>query len=428
MKTSPLHARLVSPAIALLLAGAAAACSRKAQPAPTPVLVTAEPAPDAPAAAAVASASASAAPRSEPAPRGEVTDLGCGADFACALTADGRVWCWGRNDAGQLGTGDRAYDVVRGRRPVEGLARASAVSLGNTHACALVEGGRVACWGYNGWGQLGDGAEVVGFESGGSVGGDNDRLRPVTVAGLPEPATAVAAGSLQACAILASKRVACWGANSDGQLGGPGPSRSVPAVVEGVAGVEELALGGDHTCARLTGGEVTCWGRGGRAPGLRPVEGLCAKQLTAGDRFTCALSCKDEVLCWGDTPHAARALPRPVRVPGLAAGMVEVRAGSGHVCARDGKGRLSCWGDNAFGQLGDENPKARPVPSAPSLRGAEARRVCAGGAVALVGERPDGEKLWGHMATTCALSPAGEVRCWGAATDTKTPTLVELPR
>ncbi|MDI1431805.1 RCC1 domain-containing protein [Polyangium sorediatum] len=248
--------------------------------------------------------------------------------------------------------------------------------------------------------------------------------------GLPEPATAVSAGGVHTCAILASKRVVCWGMNDYQPHLREGSS--VPRVIEGLAGVEELALGAEHTCARLTTGEVRCWGEAVKPFGPRPIAGLCAKQLTAGDEFTCALSCNDEVLCWGwrDVAHRSHWLEHPTLVPSLPADIVEVRAGGsgGHVCIRDGKGRLSCWGSNESGQLGEDGPKRRPEPSAPSVRGAEARRVCAGGAVTLGDVKEDGERADGHSGTTCTLSTSGEVRCWGEAMETYRPTLVDLPR
>src|SRR5262249_16647976 len=153
-----------------------------------------------------------------------------------------------------------------------------------------------------------------------------------------------------------------------GELGSMGGTRSTPGVIGGLAGVEEIAAGEDHTCARLAAGEGRCWGQNAQPLGPKRVAGLCAKQLTAGARFTWALSCDDEVLCWGEVPHRSRRLEHPTRVPSVPAGIVEIRAGAGHVCARNGKGRLSCWGSNEFGQLGDNGPKHRSDPQAPSVR------------------------------------------------------------
>ena len=377
---------------------------------------------------APASAKAAEVPSAVPSPgsaeptRSSVKEVACGASFACALTEDGAVRCWGRNDNGQLGTNTRANLVAPPQEPVEELAPTAAITAGDAHLCALLEGGRVACWGSNAQGQVGDGSTVLGFDRAGNSQDTGDRLRPAAVVGLPEPATAVVATASQSCAILASKRVACWGGTFAGS--------SVPTVVAGLAGVEELAVGVDHACARLAAGEVTCWGNGlgARGGGLQGVTGLCAKQITAGDRFACALSCTDEVLCWGEPPLEPHSQARPTRVPSLPADLAEVRAGAGHVCARDRKGRVSCWGDNADGQLGAEGPKRRPTAKAPYVPGVEARRVCAGGASAQVGTLANGQPEYGYLGTTCAVSTSGEVRCWGGAVAAKQPTLVDLPR
>ena len=65
------------------------------------------------------------------------------------------VWCWGRNDDGQLGDGTTTERRVPTRVP--GLADVVEVDAGAAHTCALRAGGRIVCWGANAEGQLGDG-------------------------------------------------------------------------------------------------------------------------------------------------------------------------------------------------------------------------------------------------------------------------------
>ena len=83
----------------------------------------------------------------------DATALAAGSDYACALRATGTVWCWGKNDKGQLGDGTYEERV----EPVEvvGLDEVVALSAGYEHACALVASGAVYCWGDNVRGKLG---------------------------------------------------------------------------------------------------------------------------------------------------------------------------------------------------------------------------------------------------------------------------------
>ena len=132
-----------------------------------------------------------------------------GGEFACTLAESGDVSCWGDNTRGQIGTDSHGLAVPapsRIRFPVgENVANVAAAS-GGLHACALMESGRVFCWGANGVGELGYG------------GTSPQSWEPVSVAGL-EDATAIALGSAFGCAIRVSGELWCWGHNDEGQLG-----------------------------------------------------------------------------------------------------------------------------------------------------------------------------------------------------------------
>ena len=177
-----------------------------------------------------------------------VQALDAGDDHTCAIDGEGGVKCWGDNRAGELGDGTQLsrlspIDVVG----LDGGTRA--VSAGGSFTCALNVNGGVKCWGGNSVGQLGDGTTTL-------------RLTPVDVMSLSAGASAVSAGGAHACALTAGGGVKCWGFNNYGQLGdGTITWRLTPVAVTGLsAGATAVSAGDLHTCAVLAGGAAQCWG------------------------------------------------------------------------------------------------------------------------------------------------------------------------
>jgi alpha-tubulin suppressor-like RCC1 family protein len=131
------------------------------------------------------------------------------------------------------------------------------------------------CWGYNGPGQIGDRT-------------NENRHLPRDVVDIHGEIVSVSLGATHSCALLdGGKDVKCWGHNFNGQLGEDSFAqyRQVPASVPGVPpGVKALAAGNDHTCA-LTDDSVWCWGsnqhgqfgNGGTRSTTRPVRAFGLK-------------------------------------------------------------------------------------------------------------------------------------------------------
>ncbi|MBC7227797.1 MAG: chromosome condensation regulator RCC1 [Thermoflexales bacterium] len=336
------------------------------------------------------------------APLQDVVAIAAGGAHTCALTRSGAVRCWGWNWYGQLGDGtktDRPMPVG-----VVGLGRdVVAIAAGEAHTCALTRSGAVWCWGSNGGGELGDGTTT-------------DRPTPVRVVGLGSDVVAIAAGWAHTCALTAGGEVRCWGANV-GQLGdGTTTDRPTPVGVMGLEkGVAAVAAGGLHTCALSTDGGVRCWGQnqygqlgdGTTTDRLTPVDvvglerGVAA--VAAGWGHTCALSTDGGVRCWGQNQSGElgddTTLQRntPVEVVSLRRDGVAITAGWGHTCALTQGGRVMCWGANEFGQLGDGTFTGSAVPV---------------GGVGLSGV----VAIDAGDAHTCALTTDGGVRCWGSNT------------
>jgi alpha-tubulin suppressor-like RCC1 family protein len=128
-----------------------------------------------------------------------IMHVGVGLTHACALLADGSVWCWGDNTGGQRGDGTTLQSPAP--TAVEGGHSFSELSVGAVHSCARAAG-EVWCWGLNLAVALGDGTSV-----------DRAYILPESVT-LTFPATAVTAGPAFTCVLDASSRVLCAGARA----------------------------------------------------------------------------------------------------------------------------------------------------------------------------------------------------------------------
>lgn len=301
-----------------------------------------------------------------------------GSDFGCALLDDGRVRCWGANDRGQLGNGTTTASSI----PVDvtGLpaspSRAVAIAAGWAHACAAVSpGGQVWCWGDNTTGELGPAAatafspapvQVTGISG---VAAPATRSSPPTLAAGGGSAASAPAVFGHTCAVGAGG-LACWGANDAGQLGDGSTTSSAAPRTVGLAAVTSVAAGERHTCA-VSAGALRCWGANGSG------------QL-------------------GDGSTAQRTTPVAVSAAGFPAGAASFAAAARtSSCAIVGTTpQLFCWGDNGEGQVTTSAPPpaTQLTPIAPSLGGGfQPRWVSAG------------------RAHVCGLEPGtNSFKCFGA--------------
>jgi alpha-tubulin suppressor-like RCC1 family protein len=301
---------------------------------------------------------------------------------ACALLSTGGVDCWGDNSAGQLGDGGTEM-FSSTAVAAKGLTNAKALSVSYENACALLTTGRIACWGDNSRGQLGDGST----ESHSSV--------HVEVNGITN-ATAITTGSLNdsMCALLATGAVDCWGNGQFGKLGdGSTADSSTPVAASGISNAVALSTisndAGDvyDVCALLAGGHIDCWGDnsagqlgdgttggpekcGGAACSTVPVavSGVTsAAAVSVTQSNVCALLSTGGVDCWGNNVFGqlgdgtAEASTTPVAVDGVS-GARAISVSELHACALLSGGSVDCWGYNASGQLGNGTTTNSDVP------------------------------------------------------------------
>lgn len=336
-----------------------------------------------------------------------------GGAHTCVLQHTGGVLCWGQDAMGAVGDGEDLEGAkVTPRQPIgltKGIIRLAA---GNSHTCAVSEKGDVLCWGWNGYGQLGN--QTL-----------ENAHAPVAVSALAEPAVSIAAGRHHTCALLASGTVACWGDNTRGQLGQnvdvvDAASVEPRAVVGLNSQAKEICAGGFYTCALLRDGAVSCWGtlqesdaeqpdtdpatvQKPAAVVTRPPVGQ-AKGLSCGRWHRCVVTTAGDVYCWGYSSDygqlggtsSAKTLAESVAVA-LERPAVAVAAGAEGTCALLDDGQVACWGSNNYGQIGAgidaETIHATPVATA----GLNGSIVAVGGG------------YW-HF---CAIDSAGDVYCWG---------------
>jgi alpha-tubulin suppressor-like RCC1 family protein len=377
---------------------------------------------------------------------GNVAALTLGNKHACALKTDASVACWGQyNYAGAPALQTTPVAIVDASNAP--LTNVLAVSSGLDHTCALKEDGSVFCWGLDDKGQLGDGLNVDRNTAGRVVDGQ-------VVAQALQNSKTISAGDYHTCAIQATSKVACWGSNAGGQLGnGTTNQYDQPVEVLGLTGIVELGSGAYHTCALKNDGSVYCWGvgtngqlgNGSNVSSSTPIMisnfNNVKKLSNSKARSMCAVTNSGDVYCWGKSENTLIQNNIPTLVTGIS-DVKSVSIGYYHRCALKNTGEIACWDHNGWSQSGQNYWVSTVNPTIINSSYTDFTSLSAGNAHTCAISTSAGLICWGmtqsratasysndmpHVVTvpdgvksvssgatyTCSITNSSEVACWG---------------
>jgi alpha-tubulin suppressor-like RCC1 family protein len=308
------------------------------------------------------------------------------------LKSDGTVWTWGYNGYGELGDGTtESRDTPM---KVEGLDNVAYIACGNYHSLAVKTDGTVWTWGYNSQGQLGDNSTT-------------NRLKPVQVHNITN-VKSVAGGSGHSLALKNDGTVWAWGYNKYGQLGNNNNSNYyTPVQTYNLYNVKQIQCGENFSVALRNDGYVYSWGYNGsynlgightsqRNTPQQTTNNI--KSISTGSQHTIALKNNGTVWAWGDNSYgqygngSTSRNSTPVQIS--ISNVKSIATGDKHSMAIKNDGTVWTWGMNNNGQLGDNSTTNRYSPT----------RV-----ISLTGV----SKLVGGDNFTIALKDDGSVFAWG---------------
>ncbi|MEI8240986.1 MAG: DUF4082 domain-containing protein, partial [Actinomycetota bacterium] len=333
---------------------------------------------------------------------GSVQAIAAGSDTTCALTTAGGAKCWG-NRVGDGSANNFSTSAVDVLGMTSGVRQ---IDIGGGFTCFVTTSSDVQCLGENGWAQLGDGTQT----------GTSTISTPIQ--GLASNVHSIATMGQATCALMLDTTVKCWGYGGYGQLGdgtfgidSNNPYVLTPTTVTGLSSVVALAGGDAHMCALTSAGAVKCWGYDGFGQlgdgstnnSAVPVDvvGLQSgvRTITAGGFGMCALLYSNDVKCWGRNSEAFLGLGStsgpvytPTTVPGLSGTITAVTAGFYNACALNSIGELRCWGYLAAVAM-------TPSPTLVSnFDGVQTRIITTGATVLLDGYYPTMFQTWNGTA------------------------------
>jgi alpha-tubulin suppressor-like RCC1 family protein len=329
-------------------------------------------------------------------------------EHALAVREDGSLWSFGRNDYGQLGTGDRTDSdapVLVGAGPWKDAA------AGARHSLAIRTDGSLWAWGDNEYGILG-------------IGTLSPSLLPVRVGGATDWVMAGAGGDFS-CVLKAKNpdgKLWLWGGNYHGQLGNrlAGESDAPVRAESGSADFVKAIAGGGGTFGLRADG--TLWGWGANGNGQLGDNTLLGRQLPAptaggglpwldiagGGYHTLGIRTDGSLWSWGGNTYGEQGsgIEGDRLLPGRigAATWKAVFAGWQSSFAIRADGTLWAWGLDTYNRLGIGNSFDPGDSVSPAMAVASPRQV---------GSSGGWKQLSSSMTQTAAVRDDGSLWCWG---------------
>ncbi|MDO8535848.1 MAG: RCC1 repeat-containing protein [Candidatus Omnitrophota bacterium] len=300
------------------------------------------------------------------------TSVAAGKYHSLALSSDGSVWSWGSNNYGQLGDGSYVNRNIPAKVP--GLLSVIAISAGEAHSLALKSDGSVWTWGMNTSGQLGNGNFTISNT-------------PVQVNNISQ-IKAIAAGYNHSMALSTTGVVWTWGSNEFGQLGAGIniDKRNMPIRVFTLTGVVNIGAGANHSLATQMIGNVWTWGLnsdgqlgdGTNVNRNSPVQSIgnsemgslnYIKSLHGGMGHSVALDSYGHIYNWGKNRYGVLGVSSTITeklTPELfttISGITYSASGAFHTLALVNNKFLYAWGNNSSGQcgIGHKRPWVTPT-------------------------------------------------------------------
>lgn len=287
-----------------------------------------------------------------------VVQVTAGAHHTLAIKTDGSLWAWGYNNYGQVGNGESSWDNCQAS-PVKIMDGVTQVAAGAYHTLAIKTDGSLWAWGDNDSGQLGNGES----------GWNKNQTSPVKIM---EGVAQVATGAYHTLAIKTDGCLWAWGNNNYGQVGngesGNGKEQTSPVKI--MDGVAQVTAGDDHTLAIMTDGSLWAWGRNNngklgdgtlnqRTTPIKIMSNIV--QASAGKDHSVALSSDNTLYGWGINDYVgilvdgtSYATLSPISIY-KGVGVIEVDAQSNNTIFLTSDGDVFAFGDNTYGQLVSDN-------------------------------------------------------------------------
>ena len=331
-----------------------------------------------------------------------------GGDHSMGVDFHGQVWAWGFNQYGQLGNGTGTFVTPLS---VHGSKKTFCqISHGNQYTSSVDKNGQVWTWGHGSYGKLG-------------INNTASRLTPVSILGNKKTFCRISGNNFFTHGIQNSGIVWGWGYNNYGQLGNNaitsqltpvsilGSRKSFVNIFAGIShtlGIQFTGIGGNY--------QIWSWGYNSRGQlgdnsvtsRLTPVEILGNRktfcQIYGGEQHSISLDKNSDIWCWGNNiygqlgDNSVTSRLTPVSVAGTEKIFCQISSGKEHLIAIDNAGQIWSWGYNLYGMIGDNTVTSRRTP------------------VSILGSKKTFCQISGGYSYTAAIDFRGLVWAWGINT------------